>query len=738
MSITKAKVTYEVESPKKPSLEQIQKIEKKGIKKNTRKAKTTKEPKIKKEYTLIVTEKPQAATKIANALSNGDYRELIDSGIRSYLFEKNNKKIIVACAVGHLFGLSQDEKGAHYPIFNISWKPNFKIRKKDFTKRYYDVLSRLVKKSNEIIIATDYDTEGEVIGYNIVRFIAHEPDAKRMKFSSLTKEELEQAYQNVHPKIDWGQAIAGETRHYIDWYYGINLSRALMNSVKSTGKFKIMSIGRIQGPTLKLIVDKEKEIKKFEPQAFWRVYINIVEKKDKKNKLKLKYIKDITKKDDLRMFEELKGETAEVSTKKTQQTIIPPPPFDLTSLQTEAYKFFSINPARTLEIAQRLYLTGLISYPRTNSQKIPDSVNPQQILKKLMKYYPQIQKITKTKPIEGKKSDPAHPSIMPTGELQNLQGEEEKIYDLIARRFISCFSDNAKVENKTITAVTKSKNQPEKELTFKARGLEIKEKGWMDIYKTKLNEKEIKDMDGIADIKKVIIEEDETKPPRRYSPASIISELEKRDLGTKATRAGILETLYKRDYVRGQKSIEATPIGLRLIESLEKYSPIIVDEELTKTMEKDTEKIRESTKELGKKQELILIKARKAVEMISQDFHKNEEKIGKDIINANEELWKQQEIENELFECPVCKKGKLTIKYSPKVKKYFVACNAYPNCKTTFSLPPNGNFKKTDKICEKCGFQMLMSLKKGKKPWIFCFNPKCWEKEKTEESSGEE
>ncbi len=669
---------------------------------------------------LIITEKPQAAAKIAAALSEGREKKYGEAGVSYYEFDRDEGHIIVACAVGHLFSLSQDVKGSNYPIFQVSWKPNFEVRKKDFTRKYYTTIAKLAKRAREIIVATDYDIEGEVIGYNIIRFIAHQKDANRMKYSSLTKDELEKAFKETSKTIDWGQAIAGETRHYIDWYYGINLSRALMNSIKSTGKFKIMSIGRVQGPALKMIVDKEHEIQKFQPKKYWKIFIDVKDKKDKTNLAKLRHVKDIFDEKELPKFEKLKGKEANVKTEKHEQTIIPPHPFDLTTLQTEAYKFFGINPAKTLAIAQELYLAGAISYPRTSSQKIPEAINPKQILKKLSITFKEVKLAVRSIPVEGKKSDPAHPSIYPTGEYAEMDGEKKKLYELIVKRFIACFCEDAKLENKTITAESQS-------LLFKDRGMEIKKPGWMAVYEPKLQEKELQDMNGIADITKVEIEQDETKPPRRYSPASIISELEKAGLGTKATRANILETLYDRNYIEDQKSIKATPLGINLIETLEKHSPIIIDQKLTKDMEKDMEAIRTNKKELDKKQESILNKAKESLNKISEDFHKKEKTIGEELNKATLAYYKQQSEENEIMSCPVCKKGRLTIKYSPKNRKYFIACNAYPNCKTTFSLPPYGMIKRLgdEKKCEKCGFPLLMSLQKGKRPWIFCFNPQC-------------
>ncbi|MBI2004082.1 hypothetical protein HYS72_01325 [Candidatus Pacearchaeota archaeon] len=119
------------------------------------------------------------------------------------------------------------------PSFDISWTPNYLARKKDFTKRYYDAILKLIKNAGSLTIATDYDTEGEVIGMNIMKYLCNQQDASRMKFSTLTKDELENSYENKSPHINWGQAIAGETRHYLDWFYGINLSRALMEAIKT-------------------------------------------------------------------------------------------------------------------------------------------------------------------------------------------------------------------------------------------------------------------------------------------------------------------------------------------------------------------------------------------------------------------------------------------------------------------------------------------------------------------------
>ncbi len=713
---------------------------KKGAKKKTTRKKTIRKstkttikeikfipPKIllkKNGYELIITEKPQAALKISSALGSSTKRELV-GGVPYYEVDREGKKLIVACAVGHLFTLKQNVPGSTVPIFDISWVPNYLVRKGDFTKKYYDTLLKLAKNAGSITVATDYDIEGEVIGTNVVRLICNQKNAKRMKFSTLTTKELNEAYENKMKTINWGQAIAGESRHYLDWFYGINLSRALMNAIKTTGKFKIMSIGRVQGPALKLIVDKEKEIQKFISVPYWQVFITV-----KKPTVDLKYVKDIFApegdpngaKKELTKFDDIVGKKAIAETKKSQQIIPPNPPFNLTALQTECYKFYGITPSNTLKAAQSLYLAGLISYPRTSSQKLPESIDYKSILEILKIRYKVAKLITKEKPVEGKKTDPAHPSIYPTGNKPPvLSGHEEKVYELIVKRFLALFCDDAIVDKKRIIVKLN-------ELVFSTNGSQTQKKAWLEFYPTKAKEIEVPDLEGEVTITKKEIEEKETQPPKRFSPASILSELEKRNLGTKATRAAILETLYDRGYVR-EKSIEATPLGISLINTLEKYSPIIIDEKLTKEIQDEMDDIVKITNEpienLMKKEDKIIEKAKDTIIKIAKEFEAKESQIGRELMNAQEEQRKIEKEENKLIKCPKCGKGELAITYSPKTRKFFVACNAYPNCKTTYSLPPKGKIKKVGKECEHCKFPLLMTLSAGKKPWIFCFNTDC-------------
>src|SRR3989338_4920225 len=227
-------------------------------------------------YELIITEKPNAAKRIAEALADGKPIKENVNGVPYYKITHGKKDIVVACAVGHLYSLTQKEgKKWAFPEFNIEWKPAGEVSKRsDFSKKYLNTIKKLSKEANEFTVATDFDVEGEVIGLNVIRHACKKKDANRMKFSTLTKPDLIEAYENKLSHLDWGQANAGETRHFLDWYNGINYSRALTSSIKAAGSFKLMSTGRVQGPALKIIVDKEKEIRAFKPVPFWQIELD--------------------------------------------------------------------------------------------------------------------------------------------------------------------------------------------------------------------------------------------------------------------------------------------------------------------------------------------------------------------------------------------------------------------------------------------------------------------------------
>ena len=558
-------------------------------------------------YELIITEKPNAAKMIADALADGKPIKESYQGVPYYKLTHGNRDIVVSCAVGHLYGLAEKErKGWNFPIFDIEWKPVSETNKQaEFSKKYLATIKKLARDADEFTVACDYDQEGSVIGKNIISLACKQKDANRMQFSTLTKDELREAYKNKKLHLDWGQIEAGEARHFLDFYNGINYSRALTSAIKSAGAFKIMSTGRVQGPALKIIVEREKEIIAFKSVPFWQIQLqgNIrsheiiaLHKEDK--------FWDRARAEDIysRIKDEKKGVISD--TKKTRITQNPPVPFDLTSLQVEAYKCFGIAPNATLSIAQELYTSGYISYPRTSSQQLPHTIGYKKIIGDIAgqgNYKELADKLLAKKvlqPNNGKKTDPAHPAIYPTGISPSLNGREAKIYDLIVKRFFSVFGEPAIRQKITIGIYAKEEE-------FIATGISTLEKGWHIFYEpyVRLEEKEMPDVNKGEDISIIKIDmlSKETQPPKRFTPASIIRELERRNLGTKATRSEIVETLFKRGYVYGE-SIQATEFGIKTIEALKKHGPAIIDEELTRHFEIELEEIREDKKKKEKGQ----------------------------------------------------------------------------------------------------------------------------------------
>ena len=609
--LTDVKISTEKEVKQRPSIEELTTVEspgkpvsaasieenlkpKKARKGYSKKSKVAKEKvdfeeveisSPKRDSILIITEKPQAALKIASALGNP--RKYTEDTVSYYEVSRNDKKIIVASAVGHLFNLTYKEGQRGWPIFEVVWVPSYEHKSAAFTKKYYNVLKKLARRAKEYVVATDFDTEGEVIGWNVLRFICKQNNAKRMKYSTLTKPELEKSFDSPLAELDWGNARAGETRHYIDWFYGINLSRALMSAIKTSGSFKILSIGRVQGPALKIIVDKEREIENFKSEPYWQVLAM-------HNGIEFKHPEDIFDKKQLKQFKNIKEADAE--TKKTEESLTPPVPFDLTTLQREAYRLYKINPSETLKIAQKLYLDGLISYPRTSSQKIPKEIEPKKILKALEKVFPEAKEASRSVPIEGEKSDPAHPSIYPTGDYGRLEEREEKLYNLIARRFISAFSNDAITANKRVTLAAGK-------LKFKASGLKVLEKGWTKVYPATLEENDIPDVNGKVKIDEIKILDKETQPPKRYTPASLITILEKKSLGTKCLTADTKIILNDKEvcikdifgfgkHSKNEKDREIRKINIKTLSLNRKIEAIVSNSNLiSKRKKRETENV---------------------------------------------------------------------------------------------------------------------------------------------------
>ena len=680
-------------------------------------------------YTLIITEKPDAAQRIASALdAQGKAKKMEQNGVPYYV-AKRDTEIVVVPAIGHLYTVAAERRGRnYYPVFSFKWVPRYAAEKDaKQTRTWLETISKLANDADMFVDACDYDIEGSIIGYCLLKYACNNKEhiSKRMKYSTLTKEELEKSYAEMLPHLDFALIEAGRTRHEVDWLYGINLSRALTIAARDwSGKYATLSTGRVQGPTLRFLVAREKAIRCFVPAPYWSIKAEAeiagsifeaeYEKKIIETKIEASAIVDACAGKN--------GETEKIDVKKFQQ--MPPTPFDLGALQSEAYSLFGYTLMHTSNIAQRLYLDALISYPRTSSQKLPPAINYEAILKNLnkvseyKKLTAELLAKTELKPNEGKKEDPAHPAIYPTGNLPErvLETSERNIWDLVIRRFMTVFGEPAIRQSIKVCINING-------YRFYLRGRQTLKEGWLRFYEPYVRSEEVllpQIEEGQAiNVKKVIIEDKFTKPLLRYNPSSLLKKMEEAEIGTKATRAGIIQTLYDRKYVRDER-ITVTDLGFEVLEVLEKYCPTVVSTKMTKELEEKMNKIQIN----GEKRENVLVDAVEILKPVADELKDKEKIIGEQLSNA---IKKAKLEERTIGACPICNSGKLMMIYSRRTGKRFVGCTNYfkGSCKASFPLPQKGTVRPLGKNCRGCGWPTVQVRMTGRRPWMLCLNPKC-------------
>ncbi|MEM2911305.1 MAG: DNA topoisomerase I [Candidatus Bathyarchaeia archaeon] len=681
------------------------------------------------KYTLIITEKPDAAQRIASALDlKGKAKKMEDNGVPFYVAERDTR-IVVVPAIGHLYTVAEERGGRnYYPVFSFRWVPrHLAERGAKQIRVWLETISKLAKDADTYIDACDYDIEGSIIGYCILKYACgnKEGEAKRMKYSTLTKEELEKSYAELLPKLDFSLIEAGRTRHELDWLYGVNLSRALTIAAKDwSGRYSTISTGRVQGPTLSFLVEREKSIRSFVPTPYWEIKAEV---EINGEIFEAEYEKEIieTKKEADAVVDNCKGKDGKVENIDVKQFHqMPPTPFDVGSLQSEAYNLFGYTPRRTLDIAQRLYLDALISYPRTSSQKLPPAINYEGILKSLGKvseYRRLVEELLskkELKPNEGKKEDPAHPAIYPTGNLPEriLEDSEKRIWDLVIRRFMAVFGEPAIRQSVKVQINIDGH-------CFYLRGRQTLKEGWLRFYEPYARSEEVL-LPPIHEgqklnVRRIILEDKFTKPPPRYNPGSLLKEMEEAGIGTKATRADIIQTLYDRKYVRDERMV-VTDLGFEVLEVLQKHCPPIISVSLTRNLEERMDNIQANVE----KRENVLLDAIEILKPVVEELKNKEKIIGEQLSHAIKRARFEERI---VGTCPVCGAGNLMILYSRKSGKRFIGCTNYfkNQCKASFPLPQKGGVRPVGKNCRGCGWPTLQVRIKGRRPWILCFNPDC-------------
>jgi DNA topoisomerase-1 len=652
---------------------------------------------------LIIAEKDSVARRIAQILSENKAKTSKEGGISVYRWDD----CICMGLRGHIVKLDFPKRYSNWnavrPEELINAKPEHTVTE----GRTAEALKRLAKEADEIVIATDFDREGELIGREAVDLIDGKFKVSRVRFSSLVDEEIKKAFEEP-TYLDQNLADAAETRQWIDLIWGAVLTRQISISSHSVGK-NFLSVGRVQTPTLARIVEQEKKIASFVPQRYWKIICTL-----RKGESTFQATREVIwdEAEAKSVFDRIRNEKNAITKGFSKGAVKKrrPVPFDTTEF-LRCTNFIHMTPARAMNIAETLYAHGYISYPRTDNTVYPRGLNLKTIVGKLaaineMKETSEFLVREGITPSRGRNESKDHPPIYPTGILpKKLDKYSSAVYELIVRRFLATLHRDAEVEKKS--AVFDIKDE-----TFSAEGQRLVYAGYMQVWTyEKFVEKIIPDL---GEGERVLIEgfeliEEKTKPPARLPLGSLIALMEKLGLGTKSTRAEIVQKLYDREYIKDNPPV-STDIANTLIEALERYAGEITREDMTKKLEEDMERIASGDKKFTE----VVDESRDMLAGISKVIEAHSSEIGKEILKAEENS-------NFAGVCPKCG-SKLRVLTSKK-KKRFIACSGYPKCRNTYPLPQKGNVK-FEGGCDKCGAPVI-SFYAGRRKVRGCANPEC-------------
>ncbi|GAA6823164.1 type I DNA topoisomerase [Helicobacter pylori] len=686
---------------------------------------------------LIIVESPAKAKTIKNFL---------------------DKNYEVIASKGHVRDLSKFALGIK--IDETGFTPNYVVDKdhKELVKQIIE----LSKKASTTYIATDEDREGEAIGYHVACLIGGKLESyPRIVFHEITQNAILNALKTPR-QIDMSKVNAQQARRFLDRIVGFKLSSLIASKIT-----KGLSAGRVQSAALKLVIDKEREIKAFKPltyftlDAYFESHLEAQLISYKGNKLKTQEL--IDEKEAQEIKNELEKESYTISSivKKSKKSPTPPP-FMTSTLQQSASSLLGFSPTKTMSIAQKLYegvatpqgVMGVITYMRTDSLNIAKEALEEardKILKDYGKdYLPPKAKVYSSK---NKNAQEAHEAIRPTSIVLEpnalkdyLKPEELKLYALIYKRFLASQMQDALFESQSVVVACEKGE-------FKANGRKLLFDGYYKILGNDDKDKllpNLKENDPIK-LEKLESNAHVTEPPARYSEASLIKVLESLGIGRPSTYAPTISLLQNRDYIKVEKKqISALESAFKVMEILEKHFEEIVDSKFSASLEEELDNIAQNKADYQQVLKDFYYPFMDKIEagkknIISQKVH---EKTGESCPKCGGELVKKNSRYGEFIACnnyPKCKYVKQTENANDGAKQEscekcggemvqkfsrngaFLACNNYPECKNTKSLKntPNANEIIEGVKCPECGGDI--ALKKSRKGSFYgCNNyPKC-------------
>ncbi|CAI2385443.1 unnamed protein product [Moneuplotes crassus] len=675
---------------------------------------------------LCVAEKHSVARGIATILSNGRFQfgKSYSKFNPVMNFYRNDNEIYTVTSVsGHVKGYKFPEKYSDWANTPLDELFDAQLEKDILPSSKFTAtsLKRICKDYDELILWLDCDREGENIAFDVLDIIQNENpsiDIYRAKFSAVTPKDVTNAMNSLErPNKNLSNAV--NMRQEIDLKLGATFTRfqTLNFSKYSPGiRNQVLSYGPCQFPTLGLVVDRFKEINSFVPEQFWSLKLTKRFKIDGK----MKTVKFHWKKERIydeqeceAIFEEIKNNKNGVISSITKEKKFRrrPEPLNTIGLQKLLSREFNLDSKVTMEIAEKLYNMGYISYPRTETTIFSKTINLRPYIQEQMKhpeYSEFAEKINSGElwggPVKGKLDDKAHPPIHPVkyhSDDPKLEPLHVKVYDFIVKHFLACVSKDAVYNHTKITAKFDEEE-------FIASGNEILEQNYLEIYNPyKFSDSMIGDVEEGRSITPagLKMEESSTQPPPFLSESALITLMDKHGIGTDATIHEHISKIQMRGYaIKEFNMFKPTPIGYHLLEAYSNFGFELGKPEIRADMERDMKKIAEGeVKDVQKIVDKHLNKMRKVLHEVENKKDKMEKYLGKHLVSTeNKEAKLALLKKTDFMTCDKCKYDSLIVRYSRR-GQLFVACEGFPSCRNTMNLPEGIKFiKKTKKVCPEC------------------------------------
>ncbi len=669
--------------------------------------------------TLVVTEKFSTALRIAVVLSDGRMTRSRIGRIPVFEFDRPEGHHAVVGLRGHIVELDYPKELSEWSLSALPKLLETRPGKRVTEPEIVDALQSLAKRFERVVLATDFDREGELIGVEALELLqAVHPgiEVKRSRYSALTRDEIEQSFSHL-AEVDRALAEAAEARQEIDLVWGALLTRYLSLTAEQRGR-SFLSVGRVQTPTLALLVERDQVIKEFQPTPYWELVAAGTHGGEAFTLRHKHGIWDVRAEADA-VFRKVEGakEGLVRAFREEETRRRPPIPFSTTLFVAEATRQ-GLGASMAMRIAEDLYTKGIISYPRTDNTVYPRGLGLRTLVEKFREgpfaeAASFVLEQPSFRPSRGRSETTDHPPIYPTAAIdpKKLRPDAARVYELIVRRFLATVAPDAVGRRRT--AEVELRGEP-----FEGIGHELLDPGWYRVYP--YSQPELSPMPALVagqtvEITSVELREDQTKPPRRFTQGSLIQEMERLGLGTKSTRHDVVQKLFDRHYVSARQ-LEPTSTGIAVTEALRAHAPLITRPEMTHRLEEEMALVADSKKA----KEEVLADSR---EMLREAY----DLLAANIAGVKETLTGALDRQHFVGPCAKCG-GALRLARSPRGARWVQCANNPATCSASYSLPYAGFVEPAPEfLCGTCQVPRVKITFRGQRPELFCINPECAE-----------